>query len=534
MAVYNSELVEIKKVTELISKLPFMQSFFSHCGDDGVLYKATLDQLATFLAPYITAVGGSGFVAVSGNTLPAASAGKFTIVGAGTYTQTTGGSITTTELLNVLGSSATTWALVTAISSSSLISKDFSDFGGRFSTVAEANAAIPNTVVNGKNQRAGKLVFIGTPENYTSYWWKGGFENSNLIEYLGGFASIESTSVSVNAIKKLSTANYSHVFQDKAKRVAAYIDKAGFWTALKYAANSIPGSALKMFNANDKINTGTVTLNLLDQAVKAGMLVTTSLPGYRLVVMDKARKYAFAIRDSGAVVIPKLEANNVKPLQGKNCLCIGDSVTEANNYQPTLASLTGMNITSHAKGGIGLIQMVDGDGAGFPALTSAQLSDKDVVMVFGSLNDRSSLLGLKTDMYPNKATIYAKVNYVIQKIYSLAGSVNKKDLRIVFIAPHKVGKYSFIDYDGGQEYPVGSGQTLEDICNTIKNAAGFYGIPTIDLYHNSGINNYNWDVMTMNVAGSGPFPNLDNVHPNAKGAARIGRYIGNQLNLINI
>lgn len=181
MAPYNSELIELKKVTELISKLPFMQSYFSHCGDDGVLYKATLDQLATFLAPYITAIGGSGFIATTGTVLPAASAGKFTIVGAGTYTQTTGGSITTTEFLNILGSSATSWSLATAISSNALMSKDFANFGGRFATLADANTAIPNTVVGGKNQRDGKNVLIGSGSNYRAFAWQGGYANEALI-----------------------------------------------------------------------------------------------------------------------------------------------------------------------------------------------------------------------------------------------------------------------------------------------------------------------------------------------------------------
>lgn len=328
-------------------------------------------------------------------------------------------------------------------------------------------------------------------------------------------------------LQQISLDSITHAFVDKNGKAAAYIDINGFWTALKYAINTIPNGALKMFNG--------------------------VFPGYEYVLWDEKQRYVIAVKSDGTVVVPKLEANislpdgsitvqkladNLKstmPWYGKNILFIGDSVTAANKYQTTVAKNTGANVFNHAKGGIGLTNMVNGDGNGFAPLTVDDVTGKDLIVVFGSLNDRGSLIGQKTDMYPGNNTIYGKVNFVISTIYGLLQTAGNKKARLAFIAPHKVGKYSYNDSNGGQEYPAGSGQTLETIVEAIKYACGFYGLPVIDLYHNSGINNYTWDVLTSNLPGNSgePYPsNLDNVHPNDDGYALIGRYIASQLNRI--
>lgn len=336
------------------------------------------------------------------------------------------------------------------------------------------------------------------------------------------------------------------VFNDAANKFALTISDDGTTTlaklkVLNWLVNSIPSSALKSFNATEKLNSKSVSFDLLGDDVRGLMTSYKDIPGYAFVFNDSNGKFALAISEDGTVTIPKLNGNtssaSTKRYLGEKFLAIGDSVTAAQKYQTWIAQLTGATVTTHAKGGIGLVTMVDGDGATtdpLPALTAAQLQDKKIVTIFGSLNDRARLIGTRADMYPAQQTIYARLNYVINKVYTLAASVNRKDLRIVLITPHKVGKYNYIDADGGQEYPAGSGQTLETIANTIIDLGGFYGLPVIDLYHNSGINNYNWEVLTANtVPNSGPYPgNADNVHPNDAGYKQIGTYIASQLNIL--
>jgi lysophospholipase L1-like esterase len=215
----------------------------------------------------------------------------------------------------------------------------------------------------------------------------------------------------------------------------------------------------------------------------------------------------------------------------KNYLAIGDSVTEGGKYQSIVANKIGATVETHAKGGLSVVQLIDGDGDGFPALSGSQLSNKHLVTLFAGLNDRSKNIGQRGDIYPTNDTIYGRFQYAINSIFSLAGSVSKKDIRLVLITPHKVGKYNYINADGGDEYPVGSGQTLEDIVNAIKDLGGLYGLPVIDLYHTSGINDFTWDIYTNNTtSSSGPYPaNPDNVHPNDKGHDLIARIIASSI-----
>lgn len=57
---------------------------------------------------------------------------------------------------------------------------------GPYESVAAANAAIPNLVLEGKNLRVAKFPLIGTDDSYVIYCWQGGFANSNLTPLLKG------------------------------------------------------------------------------------------------------------------------------------------------------------------------------------------------------------------------------------------------------------------------------------------------------------------------------------------------------------
>lgn len=221
----------------------------------------------------------------------------------------------------------------------------------------------------------------------------------------------------------------------------------------------------------------------------------------------------------------------------KDMICCGDSVTDNNVYQETIKDLLGLNsITTHAQGGMGIVQIVDGNvGTSFPALQASDLVGKEILTFFGGLNNRDTLIGNVTDMYPTQNTISGMINYVIQKIETLKTAANNRTMRVVFILPHLVGKYRWLDVDGLGEYPVGSGQTLETICTAIKNVCGRHGVPVVDLFHESGINKYNWDIYTVNSpsGGGGTYPaNNDNVHLNAEGGGLIGRCIAGKIKQI--
>lgn len=188
--------------------------------------------------------------------------------------------------------------------------------------------------------------------------------------------------------------------------------------------------------------------------------------------------------DSGFVV-PKFK--------GKNILAIGDSLTATLKWQLKVVELQECTVTTHARGGIGLIPMVDGT-TGLNALTSAQVTGKDLIILFGGMNERSTPYGAIGDVYPTNNTLQGKLQYVINKLYDLLATAGNTTCKILIVTPHCAGKYSWIDADGYAEYPVGSGQTLELLSTHIKTLGNYNNLPVVDLWHESGIGKRTWSV----------------------------------------
>lgn len=215
-----------------------------------------------------------------------------------------------------------------------------------------------------------------------------------------------------------------------------------------------------------------------------------------------------------------------KEWEGKKALVIGDSLTAAGVWQTKLKSMLGMEVTTHAKGGLGMVACIDGNGSDFPALTSSDVADKDLIIFFAGYNDRGSLVGNMSDTAAASGTYVSKTKYVIEKIYALLSSASNLTCRVILITPHCAGKYSYIPYDGYSEYPVGSGQTLETVANTIEAVATSYNIPCYNAWKYSGINKFTWKVY---AASSTPMTGEtvnDQLHlNNSKGYPHLGECI---------
>ena len=282
------------------------------------------------------------------------------------------------------------------------------------------------------------------------------------------------------------------------------------------------------------INTGSVLMKKKVDFISDTLagLEANALNYKNSVILCKDTNDYYHINDVGVITEESNVIKNKNSWKGKKYLAIGDSVTSAINYQYKVGDILDLDtVETHALGGLGITAIIDGSGS-LPALTSTQLSDVDVVTFFGGLNDRSALIGNVTDLYPAQNTICGKYNYAINSIYNLASAVNNNKLRLIFIAPHKVGKYGHIDADGGDEYPTGSGQTLEDIVNSLKEVCGLKGVSVVDLYHNSNINEFTWDVLTINTPAdpSDTYPlNNDNVHPNDDGHTIISKMVASEI-----
>ena len=115
---------------------------------------------------------------------------------------------------------------------------------------------------------------------------------------------------------------------------------------------------------------------------------------------------------------------------GKKALVIGDSITAAGKWQQKLSELLGMKVVTHAKGGIGIVKMVDGDNgltgvydeetdaAGIlRPLTQEDVMDVDLIIGLPAYNERATQYGTAEDLYPQQHTINGEIQYFINRIY---------------------------------------------------------------------------------------------------------------------
>ncbi len=187
---------------------------------------------------------------------------------------------------------------------------------------------------------------------------------------------------------------------------------------------------------------------------------------------------------------------------GKKMLAIGDSMTENNIYQrwqDYAGQLLDMDVTTHAKGGIGVISMVDGDGAGFPALTTDDVADKDLVILMGLYNERDYARnnpGTISDMYPTQNSFLGRLNYAIDKIFTLLTTAGNLSCRVVLVGAHKYGKNSYTDRDSYTDE--------NKISSLAKLVADEQSLHFVNLNNDAGINKYNWDVFSASTTSYNP------------------------------
>ena len=161
-----------------------------------------------------------------------------------------------------------------------------------------------------------------------------------------------------------------------------------------------------------------------------------------------------------------------------------------------------MTVTTHAKGGIGIVSMVDGDGSGdapesydpnyatggtLYKLNNKDVANIDIICIMGFYNERNTVAnnaGNKNDMYPSQVSFIGKLNYAIKRIYEELDKANNSKCKIVVISAHKYGSYpwnSKTAYDDG-----------DDILQATKIAAEHNSLYFIDLMNGGEINKYNW------------------------------------------
>jgi len=276
------------------------------------------------------------------------------------------------------------------------MTKDFADFGGRFLTVSDANQAIQSTVVNGKNQRDGKRVNIGAEGNYVTYWWKGGFNDENLVVFNEADA----------VFKDNPYIDYLFPVVDSLNRFLGGWRLDGSFEISKWLSENIPGSALKKAGINEAHLTEDLKSNMLQPLDPSS--------GYIYAILDSSNRILLGIKTDGSVVF--------KPeTQELEVLTYGDSLTAGAGgsgvtYPIVLGSLLGGNfkVINNGVGGETAPTIAARQG-GVPAVITQEFilpadTSPITISTVASNKIRNTLYGAEVSMLKQGAGVGLSVN----------------------------------------------------------------------------------------------------------------------------
>lgn len=189
-------------------------------------------------------------------------------------------------------------------------------------------------------------------------------------------------------------------------------------------------------------------------------------------------------------------------LYGKKWNALGDSITygmgTTKTYHQYIAEKIGMTVNNY---GINSTEISQGGTYANPFISRYVNMDvtADLITVFGGVNDFLHNVALGDFSSRDNATFYGALHNLCQGLYT-----NFPNAKYAFITPMRTkGTY------GDGDVANSKGHILADYVQAIKETAGYYGIPVMDMFNFAGI--------TPLVATSKTKYMPDGLHPNATG-----------------
>ena len=200
---------------------------------------------------------------------------------------------------------------------------------------------------------------------------------------------------------------------------------------------------------------------------------------------------------------------NLLVLDGKKVVSFGDSITNLNLWQPMVRSTIGGTWALCAIGSTPLSG--SGNSNAFwkdVRMNAVKAENPDLITILGGANDliQNPVIGTDANLVDKDTdTFIGAYSYIIDNLLTWKPSV-----KIVILSTtwaHNDGK----DYSNDLTYG--------DFAEACKKVAEYYHLPYVDLYNESGYNQYTLGSSPNNIYSS------DHIHPNAEGAKIIASMV---------
>lgn len=199
--------------------------------------------------------------------------------------------------------------------------------------------------------------------------------------------------------------------------------------------------------------------------------------------------------------------NSGRDWDGKKWCAVGDSLTETNGtsskkYHDYIADETGITVNNYGKSGMGFISTGD-DGSQFSSMiinNLFELSNADIVTVFGSFNDLKMGVPDYSETFESFITSFYE-----QMLNWVQGDGRVPALLFITPTPWSTAKPS-----------DGSSSEAEKYVKSMLEITYRYGVPCLDLFHNSAL---------ANVTLNSYYFDSQGVHPTDAGHKLIAKQI---------
>ena len=199
--------------------------------------------------------------------------------------------------------------------------------------------------------------------------------------------------------------------------------------------------------------------------------------------------------------------------KGKKWCAIGDSITiRYGNYVDTVAKALGLEATNLGIDGADANRMrlsISGEDENHPDYSPSRkraVMEADLITVYGFANDYYPGAPALGDVYNSVRGTYA---YNVKALIETILKLNPR-AKIVIIGCHNIWDY----YRPDIYEPVTGENRIADYIDMLDEIANYYGLPFIDMYHDSGINRYSASHLLA-----------DGCHPTYEGYERISQII---------